>query len=70
MRASEFDWLLMNLRRMCSLNGIYYLPPDEALHRLRALTGQDFGYDSSRWAEYGRLKDMCLIPWEDYPPNG
>src|SRR5262245_24383102 len=64
MRASGFDWLLTNLRAMFSPSGLYYLPRDEALLRLRSLTGQDFGHDAARWAEYGRRKNLCLIRWE------
>lgn len=66
MRGSEFDFLLMNLQKMCSPSGIYHIPQAEALSRLRTLTGQDFGFDVLRWAEYGRVKGLCSIRWDEW----
>jgi hypothetical protein len=54
MRVPYQSLCLLALRGRKSLRGKALPSPEEALHALRRLTGQDFGYDAGRWGAWLR----------------
>ena len=58
MWASPFEIFLLNLRRMLPEYSIHFMPADEALQRLREMTGKDFGYDCDKWEDWGRRERL------------
>jgi hypothetical protein len=51
-RITLFKGLLMNLNQEIKKGRREYLSRDEAYQKLKALTGQDFGYDVEKWRSW------------------
>lgn len=62
MYAGTFEICLANLREQLPLNWSVYMTKEEALDKLRAMTGQDFGFDDKLWEEWGDTHGLFLMP--------
>ncbi len=49
MEVLPFEWLLNNLDDTYEPDCMEFCTKDQALDGLRAMTGQDFGYDVAKW---------------------
>jgi len=48
--------LIGNLKQIIPKEAMMYLAQENAIERLKQITGQDFGYDVEAWEKY--LKDL------------
>jgi hypothetical protein len=60
MRLWPDEVFLMALQGWKSLHGRPFISKEEALENPKRLTGQDFGYDDVRWAEWLRWNRHSL----------
>jgi hypothetical protein len=67
MRLLSHTVWMMSLRGKRSIHRRPLVPPEEAARFLRQLTGQDFGLDADKWAEW--LRDNRKGLYKRRPPR-
>jgi hypothetical protein len=64
MWGSPFEICLINLCQLLPKQSLYYQTQMEAYEELKKISGEDFGYDATKWEQWGLQNNQFLPGWQ------